>query len=245
MIVRTDSKLQISQNSPFARKAQQLHCHFQVSSVAKSFCYCAEFSICEVSYRMEPSKPLAKRTKSYMDTFEKQSEETWICFHIIEVHTNESIHWCRSVIVNRLSGLMKRKQRKQKMAFPKSNVCLRKVVHRIVVNSVWPILAWFVTLPMKTADYQGRSTPQQGREQGRSQVPRRPQICTKPCSILVYFLCHCPGSLQRGEPCDHRSCPTIRAHLENPCSSATGPFLTSVQILHIWKPSSQEHSMMT
>lgn len=30
-------------------------------------------------------------------------------------------------------------------------------------ESVWPVLAWFVTLPMKTADYQGRSTPQPGK----------------------------------------------------------------------------------
>lgn len=84
----------------------------------------------------------------------------WICFHITEVHTKEGIHWCQGVIVNRLSGLMKRKQRKQKMAFPKSNVCISEVVH-----SVWPILAWFVTLPMKTANYHSRSTPQLGKEQ--------------------------------------------------------------------------------
>lgn len=127
----------------------------------------------------------------------------WICFHITEVHTKEGIHWCQGVTVNRLSGLMKRKQRKQKMAFPKSNVCISKVVH-----SVWPILAWFVTLPTKTDDYQSRSTPQLGKEQGRSEVPGELLICTKPFSFCCFFLCHCPGSTQRGEPCDHMSCHT-------------------------------------
>lgn len=47
----------------FERKAKQLHCHFKRNNVAKSFCYWTEVSICKASYRIESSKPTAKRTK--------------------------------------------------------------------------------------------------------------------------------------------------------------------------------------
>lgn len=53
----------------FERKAKQLCCHLQVNNAAKLFCYWTELSICKVSYRIDPSKPVLKKTKNDKDTF--------------------------------------------------------------------------------------------------------------------------------------------------------------------------------
>ena len=53
----------------FERKAKQLCCHFQVNNAAKLFCYWTELSICKAAYRIDPSKPALRKTKSDKDTF--------------------------------------------------------------------------------------------------------------------------------------------------------------------------------
>lgn len=57
-------KLWISQNFMLERKAQQLPCHFQGSSVSKSLPYWQNLLSCRAFYRIEPSKTIAKKAKN-------------------------------------------------------------------------------------------------------------------------------------------------------------------------------------
>lgn len=48
-----------------------------------------------------------------------------------------------------------------------------------------------------------------------------PRMCYRSAQGLLAsaaFSCYCPGSIQRGEPCDHTSGQTTRVHLGSHCS---------------------------